>query len=124
MAKVSKYDKHIKNNIQKIAWQLSMGSTEEEIYNGLNISKKLWNSYKDQYPEFNEACSKDITDTIMFVEKSLLTEVKKGNIAAMKLFLETKGGYIKSEKLLDKNEKNPDNIINGKKDTSFDEIDF
>lgn len=55
----TKYDECIKPYLTKINEKVRQGVTESEIAKSLGISVASLNNYRNQYPEFAEALSKD-----------------------------------------------------------------
>lgn len=54
-----KYERLVKPYLQQINEKVRQGVTEEEIARSLNISVASLNNYRNKYPEFAEALSKD-----------------------------------------------------------------
>lgn len=55
----SKYEKLVKPKLDLIRKKIKQGVTEEELAKALGISVASLNNYRNQYPEFAEALSKD-----------------------------------------------------------------
>lgn len=61
----SKYETLVKPKLNKIKEKVRKGVTEEEIAKGLGISVASLNNYRNQYPEFAEALSKDKGEDVL-----------------------------------------------------------
>lgn len=55
----SKYEQLVEPYLKKVNEKVRQGVTEEEIARSLNISVASLNNYRNKYPEFAEALSKD-----------------------------------------------------------------
>lgn len=54
-----KYEQYVKPKLEEIKAKIRQGVTEEQIAKALGISVASLNNYRNQYPEFKEALSKD-----------------------------------------------------------------
>ena len=52
----SKYESHIKANLDKIQKMLNDGATEKQVAQSLGVSYASWNHYKTKFEEFENIC--------------------------------------------------------------------
>ncbi len=74
----SKYDSHVKPNLDKIKGLRLQGYTEEQIAKEMRVAYSTFNEYKLKYPELLEALKEGTEELILELEKSLFMIAKGG----------------------------------------------
>ena len=81
----SKYESHIKANLDKIQKMLNDGATEKQVAQSLGVSYASWNHYKTKFEEFGNICKTPRTKQVEELRGALIkralgfnyTEVRK-----------------------------------------------
>lgn len=73
--------------------------TQRQIYEYYAITKKNWFHLKEEYPQIDERLRKGKAQCQSFVTSKLYELIEEKNFNAIKLYLETKGGWQKAPTL-------------------------
>lgn len=80
----SKYDSHIKANLDLIYSKVLEGATEREIYRAIGICADTWINYKKNYPELVETLNAARRESIEKVKCSLYRSAIGAKTVTMK----------------------------------------
>ena len=72
----NKYDTHVKPRFNEIEEWLSLGATEKEIWNNLNIHKSTFYDYKAKYKEFSDLLKKGRKKPVEEIKAAMLKRAK------------------------------------------------
>ena len=72
----NKYDTHVKPRFNEIEEWLSLGATEKEIWNNLNIHKSTFYDYKSKYKEFSDLLKKGRKKPVEEIKAAMLKRAK------------------------------------------------
>lgn len=89
MAKVgakSKYETHIKPNLDKIKQMLNKGASEEQVAVSLGVSYSSFNNYKKQYEELAKVCSAPRVKLINDLRSALIKKALGMKIERKKIY--------------------------------------
>jgi hypothetical protein len=111
----SKYETQVKPYLAEINEKVRQGVTEAEIANSLGISVASLNNYRNQYPEFAEALSKDKGAAVLQELINAGVEAAKGyykEIETTVIILDEDGKPAKRQKTVQKQWFPPNPVLN------------
>ena len=83
MARIGKYESHVKPNLPLIKSWRADGYTEQQIYTKLGVGHNAFNEYKNNHKELREVLKNSRELLVAKIEDSLFTQALKGNTTAI-----------------------------------------
>lgn len=90
---VSKW-KPSEEELDIITYMASLGFSEKQIANKMNIEQSVFRWVRQNNPMINKAIDDGLNSTIQLAAEKLLDKIEKGDLNAIIFFLSRKGGWV------------------------------